>query len=293
MDSGVDGSAFFSDQARGWFWYEQPLPPAPVPPSMAAESVDKPIDRPVDGPLSGEDPRLALERLRERLQISLARALLEPTPEHLRDYLRVNQQELRRAGAFAGAWQRLLWSEPDLDYRLRAPVSDAAVAARNQARAATTDQALAALARHQALWFFFRADCPVCHRFAPVLRRFAVRHGFRVLAVSLDGGALSAFPRALPDQGAAGRLGVQAVPALFLVEPRARRARAVGYGYLSATELARRLLSMGDAPIPRTGAAAARPLPRPRTALFLTGAPTGAPTEAGPCGAGPCAGASG
>ena len=245
---------FFSDRARGWFWYE-------TAPAVPAAGTHTPPVIPPAGPGALEDPRRALERIREELQIGLARALLDPTPERLRAYLSLNQRELRRAGDFATAWQRLLWNDPALDYRLLSPVDDGAVAARNQARGLARDAAMADLARRHGLWFFFRSDCPICHRFAPVLRRFATRYGFQVTAVSMDGGLLPGFPQSLPNRGAAERLGVRAVPALFLVDPQARQVKPVSQGYLSASELARRLLIIGGVPRSPGGTAL---LPRPR-----------------------------
>ena len=48
------------------------------------------------------------------------------------------------------------------------------------------------------LIFVFRGDCPHCHRFAPILKRFEQEFGFTVLAISMDG-------RAIPSTETPGR----------------------------------------------------------------------------------------
>jgi len=51
--------------------------------------------------------------------------------------------------------------------------------------------------------FFFRGACPYCHKFAPLLKAFADRYGFRLVDVSLDGGGLPEFPTPQPNAQAA------------------------------------------------------------------------------------------
>ncbi len=224
----VSPPGYFHDQERGWFWYE--LPPVEIQPHPAPEAT----------PDSARDELAQLQQKTEEL---LARAVLTPTEEHLRNYMEWNAFMLARADHFSRSWQQLLWRSPTLDHRLLAPASDNAIQAIHRARVQRDDQMLTELAQTHGLWFLFRGDCPLCHRFAPVLHGFAERYGFSVLAISLDGGMLAEFPHAVRNRHLTDRLPVSTVPAVFLVEPRRKQIRPVAYGYLSATELARRLLS--------------------------------------------------
>ena len=105
------------------------------------------------------------------------------------------------------------------------------------------------LAATHGLIFVFRGDCPHCHRFAPILKRFEEEFGFTVLAISMDGRAIPEYPNARPDNGMAARLNATAVPALYLTAPATREIRPVGFGVMSMTDLVDRIAALAqDAP---------------------------------------------
>ena len=219
---------YWQDHAQGWFWYQQSVPEQIVPP---APLQTVPV----------LTPGQQLEAFQARVKDSLAQAILEPSADNLQGYMELNAAMLAMAQNFAEAWQGLLWQRPELDTRLLMPTADPAVQALHDAQSQQRAAQLRALSADHGLWFFFQANCPLCKRFAPVLQVFAQEHGFAVLAISMDGSALAEFPQARMDRVAAQRLDVRAVPALFLVSPGQRRVIPVGYGYMSASELIRRL----------------------------------------------------
>ena len=90
----------------------------------------------------------------------------------------------------------------------------------------------------------FRSDCPFCHRFAPILKRFEQEFGMTVLAVSLDGAALPEYPNAQPDNGTALRLNPSAGPAVYLTVPSTREIQPVGFGLMSLSELVERIATL-------------------------------------------------
>lgn len=234
---------YWHDHERGWFWYQEP------------PSLDSP--RPQELPVPAlqdeevlQSPVQELQAFTSRLEQSLARAVLNPSSENLRHYMELNAKIIAMARDFAVGWQRLLWRSPALDSRLAMPTAGVAVQAVNEARVRRRETLLQNMAKEWGLWLFFRGDCPVCHRFAPVLGQFAARHGFTVLAISLDGGHLPGFPEARMDHQAAARLDVVTVPALYLVAPGQREIVPVGYGYMSAGELGRRLVTLVMEPSP-------------------------------------------
>ena len=232
---------YWHDHEQGWFWYRDAVPTAPRDVSDRAEPESSRMPA-----ADATDPMRALQAWGAEVEDSLARAVLEPSAANLQRYMELNARTLAMAREFAIGWQRLLWRRPALDSRLAMPAADPAVQAVHDARDRYRRVRLRELAREQGLWFFFRGDCPVCHRFAPVLARFAWRHGFTVLAVSLDGGRLEEFPDARFDRNAAARLQVDAVPALYLAAPGRRAVTPVGYGYMSAGELGRRLIALAE-----------------------------------------------
>lgn len=233
------GEAYFERRAEGWFWYQDPAPPleperpeAPVPPQAP------------DLAAPASDPVAALEDLKARLEYALAAAVMDPSAANLHTYMRLDQGARERARRFADSWQRVVWSTPELDHRLVRPVNDQAVQLFNDERVRLLDARLRAAAAEYGLFFFFRASCPFCHRFAPVLARFAASYGFRVVPITLDGGALPEFPAPRRDERMAERLEVDTVPALFIARPDTREIHPVAFGYVGHLELAQRIYTI-------------------------------------------------
>ena len=233
------GDAYFDRRAEGWFWYQDPpaeaepeLPEAPVVPEAS------PLPDPPPSPVE------ALESLKARLEAALAAALMEPTEANLRAYMVLDQAARNRARRFADTWQRVVWSTPALDHRLVRPVNDQAVQLFNDERVRLLDARLRAAAGEYGLFFFFRESCPFCHRFAPVLARFAATYGFRVVPITLDGGALPEYPAPRRNDRMAERLEVDTVPALFLARPDTREIHPVAFGYVGHLELAERIYTV-------------------------------------------------
>jgi len=97
------------------------------------------------------------------------------------------------------------------------------------------------LAREYGLFFFFRKNCAYCHGFAPIVKRFAQKYGWSVLAVSLDGGTLPEFPQAKRDNGIAERLQISHVPALIALHPTTGKLIPLAYGMVSESEIESRI----------------------------------------------------
>lgn len=67
----------------------------------------------------------------------------------------------------------------------------------------------------------------------------------------MDGGTTLEFPDSRGDNGTARRLGIQTVPAVYLVEPKTRSVQPVSFGLIGPAELEERLMMLmsgtGDA----------------------------------------------
>lgn len=74
----------------------------------------------------------------------------------------------------------------------------------------------------EAFILFYKASCPHCRRFNPILKAYALKHHIPVLAYTLDGWSLPSFPRSLlPTQAEMDRFFYNrnpVVPTLFLMD---------------------------------------------------------------------------
>ncbi len=183
---------------------------------------------------------------RRALEEARAQAILEPTPENVTAYLRLQQEALQSAASFSDAFRRAVWANPSLDYTLRRPVGALAKRLWSEERRAEREGVLKGLGRRYGLIYLGSERCPACRVFGPLLRAFALRHGLEVLAVSMTGGALEGWPEAVPDQGRAARLGIQApvLPAVVLYHVRSKRAIPVSYGVVAEDQLAERIFAL-------------------------------------------------
>ena len=232
-DSGAGGSL-------GWHFYCD---------RVEEQQPDSPPVSPPSAPPAGADTPSATERimeLRKALEEARAEAILDPTPEKVTAYLRLQQETLQRAAAFSDAFRRTVWATPELDYTLRRPVGALAKRVWSDERRQARDAALARLGDRYGLIYLGHAGCAGCKVFGPLLRAFATRHGLDVLAVSLTGEALEGWPEAVADRGRAARLGLgdAPVPALVLFDTATKRVLPVGFGVMAEDEMAERIFAL-------------------------------------------------
>ena len=120
-------------------------------------------------------------RCARRWKSSRASAILDPTPEKVAAYLRLQQETLQRAAAFSDAFRRTVWATPELDYTLKRPVGALAKRLWSDGRRADVAASLAKLGERYGLIYLGHTGCAGCRVFGPLLRAFALRHGLDVL----------------------------------------------------------------------------------------------------------------
>jgi conjugal transfer pilus assembly protein TraF len=227
------GRPYWSDNWRGWHFYEEPEIPPPEPPAStprqaatASSAATAPRRSPAKPPEIVEFERLQ-KALEERRHI----AIMRPTEANVRRYMELEAQVVSRASTFADVAQRIAWASPELDPTLQGrPVNAKALEVFDQLQTAQRSQSISALGRDHVLFFFFRSDCPYCHAFAPTLEAFQARHGIKVVAISVDGGPIPGFADARRDNGIATTLRVSQVPAVYLAQPFTGKITPIGFG---------------------------------------------------------------
>ena len=219
----------------GWHFYcdrddreaeEIPAQPAPKPPPSSASE--------------------RILELRKVLEEARAEAILDPTPEKVAAYLRLQQETLQRAAAFSDAFRRTVWATPEVDYTLKRPVGALAKRLWSDERREAVGASLAKLGERYGLIYLGHPGCSGCKVFGPLLRAFATRYGLDVLAVSLTGGPLEGWPEAVPDHGRAAKLELAGtpVPAVVLFDTQTKTVLPVGFGVMAEDQLAMRIFTL-------------------------------------------------
>ncbi|QXP89465.1 conjugal transfer protein TraF [Methylococcus capsulatus] len=217
-DSGIP---YYRDKERGWFWREQPLIPDEPEPEESAPPTPAPRRAETKAPEPAEPAFLSTAWFRKHLEKYRDRAIDDPTPENVAAYLYLQRVMLDKAERFAAATQTATQADPVLDEGMRRPVVQAGARLRDELALKNSLSALKEIARDAGIWFVYRSTCPYCEAQSEALEILKAKHGFRVLAIALDGAPLpnGRFPDFATDTGQARLLGVETVPALFIVRP--------------------------------------------------------------------------
>ncbi|MBS0217518.1 MAG: conjugal transfer protein TraF [Proteobacteria bacterium] len=245
---------YWSDTWRGWHFYEEHEPQ----PTAERNTRPSPPPRPTPVPFRPAEI-LEFERLQKAVEETRHIAIMRPTEANVRRYMELEASVVARASTFADMAQRIAWATPELDPTLQGrPVNAKALEVFEQVQLAQRSASIGALGRDHVLFFFFRGDCPYCHAFAPTLQAFQARHGIRVVAISVDGGAMPGFADARRDNGIANTLKVNQVPAVYLAQPFTGVITPIGFGVLSESQLVERIAIVSAGPSPAASPLVAR-----------------------------------
>jgi conjugal transfer pilus assembly protein TraF len=232
----VFGSAtsWATESARGWHFYKRPPAAIVKPPVSELGDVARPP----------EASAMSTAWLRENLPRFQDAALDNPTPQNIEILALMNRLAIDRADRLATGMELLAQTNPVLDASSNAPTSTIGRAAMDESTRKARAEAFGKISQRAGLYYFFRHDCPFCHKQNPVLRSFADAAGLEVLAISLDGLPMpdGSYPDFVVDQGQAMGLGVEVTPTLALVVP-GQPPRILAQGVRSIPELEARLLA--------------------------------------------------
>lgn len=231
LASYANQSTYYNEHTQGWYWYKDPVQqPTEQLSSQQAQAKT--------------DPIAAMKQLHKRVNRALDKAFFDPTRVNLKQYMVLQNLISNRAALFTERWKQVLVDEPNLDYSIKHPTSTQGRNVYLAQYQKKQDVAINDFAKHDGLFFFYRGDCPYCHRFAPILKTFAGQYGIHVIPISLGAGFLPEFPHSRVDEGQAALLHVQVYPSLFAVNPRTQKIVPVAYGLMTYEALRQRILEI-------------------------------------------------
>ena len=223
----AENTNYYDQHAIGWHWYNDPK-----------KNLKKPEED------ETQVPEVRMKAVKLALERALDEAILEPTPQNVKNYITLQKQMSDRSSVFSRLWQYVLLQNPELDYTLKHPSNQLGSQIYSDEHNKAEDVAIYQLAKQQGLFFFYRSTCPYCQRFAPILKNFSEHYGIVVVPITTDGVALPEFPNSQIDQGQAQRFHVTVEPSLFTVNPYTHKAIPVSYGLMSENDLRQRILDI-------------------------------------------------
>jgi len=232
-DPGIDYPSVWACDRSKFNWYCDNGPDTPERPTNPEE--------PKKAKTREEQALERIEALQQELKAKRALAIVDPTPDNVKAYIEAQEATMNMGSVFSDVWRRVVWQNPDLNYELKRPVNNAAIAAYTSARKTAEKRTLDDINKEWGLFFFFRSDCPYCHRLAPTLKFLTDTYGITVFPVSVDGGGLPEYPNPRRDNGLVEKLGIRQVPMLVLGNVKDKRLVPLGSGVISAQDVIERI----------------------------------------------------
>ena len=177
---------FFENKERGWFWWEvEPETPEKedverTPPLNSSESAPSPD-------IESEEVVIGVAWLKENLPKLEQAAIENPTETNLANYAYAQRLSLDYASRFSTKMMEFMTSEQILSEERRRPTTTVALNSFNFQRDQEEQNVIEMMAEQTHIWFFYRSDCPYCHKQIPILKSLKNQYGFKILAVSMDG----------------------------------------------------------------------------------------------------------
>ncbi len=228
--------SFYKRRAEGWHWYEER--------KIQKDKKEDEQKKKDLHPPKVITPTQILKLYRQELERKLQLAMLFPTLENVKNYQELQKDLMGRSQLFSERWMQSIYLNPHLDFTSKYPINQIGRHTYIDEEKKVKSAKLKALSNTYGFFFFFKGDCPYCHTFAPIVKRFAARYDWTVKAISLDGGKLKEYPKPLLDNGIAERLTITQVPALIAVNPKTQEMLPISYGLTSEDEMETRILTL-------------------------------------------------
>ncbi|MBY0580774.1 MAG: conjugal transfer protein TraF [Rickettsiales bacterium] len=210
---------FYKEKARGWHWYEK---------KKEAKKEELKINE-----VGAKSASEQIEDIRKEAELRLHKAIVSPTFENIRKFRDATDKTMEMSEKFAYNFKRFIFTNPKYDPYIENPASSGALRIdRIQMNLAKKDK-ISELSKTHGLLYFFKGGCEYCREFSGVVKNFAAKYNWEVMAINLDGIGVPEFPDAKPDNGIADNLKIEAVPALVAVNPKDNSIVPLANGYLS------------------------------------------------------------
>ena len=225
-------NGFYEDRERGYYAYEEI--------EIEEEKIEKNE--------MTEKPMSAVETLRaegEEMEELFAEMQLNPTKENIHAYIKKSREITNRSFTASMAYGDEMFFTEGLSNRPKGQYAPTVSIAHDEEEIGITNKIIAHNKKYS-LIYFLRSDCPYCAQFSPILKRIVEETDFNVLAVSLDGKGMADFPEVVYSKRLIEKSKVQAVPAVYLLDPVENKVQAVSFGFKGRSDFRNQLSKAFD-----------------------------------------------
>ena len=207
-------SGWLDRKAEGWAWYED------------LEKKEKPEEK--QRILS---PAEELSNAKKELEEKLAAAVLHPSEENVLNFMAEQKRLIEQSEAFSKIWTKILLKYPTMDGTItNYPVSQYGIQVRREIDKENKEQLIKLLAKEHGLFFFYEGKKKTSQAFSLVVKEFAKRYQWEVLAISMDNVFLEGFSNNKLENGMTKTLNINTFPSLFVINPNTNETVPIAFG---------------------------------------------------------------
>ena len=221
---------FFSDDARGWHFYEDP--------KEDEDKEDEDVTINTLPPVSSEqsemkqEVRLDIQWLRDNIPKLMDAAQNNPTKENISKYAYAQRLMLDMSSRFATKMSEYMAMDTLLDEEKRRPTTTIGLSGFSKQIYESKKQAMDLINEKAHLWYFYKSTCPYCQKQTPILNTLHELYGTEILAITMDNvrspGMESFKHRADTNLIASRKMGVTRTPTIVMM-------KNDGSGYVNVT----------------------------------------------------------
>ena len=218
-------------KAEGWAWYEDLEKPDETLRTITNPKEDLPI--PTPSPTFADE----VAAVRKNLEEKLAHAVLLPNEENVAAYMQEQKKWIDQSADFSRTWAKVLLQQPNMDATLEYPVSQYGIQVQKQIEHDNKTRLIHTLIEDHGLFFFYKGQSKVSQAFSMVVKEFAMKYGWEVVAISSDGTLIEGFANNQPDNGIVRHFSIETFPSLFIVNPRNKEVTPIAFGLVSVDQI--------------------------------------------------------
>jgi conjugal transfer pilus assembly protein TraF len=176
---------FFSDDARGWHFYEDPKDDEDIEGEDATVHAQPPAAT-AQQPEQKEEIRLDIQWLRKNIPKLMDAAQNNPTKENISKYAYAQRLMLDMSSRFATRMSEYMATDTLLDEEKRRPTTTIGLSGFSKQIYDSKKQAMNLINEQAHLWYFYKSTCPYCKKQTPILNTLHELYGIEILSITMD-----------------------------------------------------------------------------------------------------------
>lgn len=217
-------SAYYNQSPIGWHWNNETQDPVfPKKKKSEATMQNNPIQQ--------------MKRIHQLLAYYKDKAVLNPTVENIKEYLVIQNMIMEQSSLFSENWKKTMLLYPQFDYGISHPTDSAITQIAQSDLHDKQVSIVKMMAKDYGLLFFYNGNNPLSYQMEKTVSTFSSFYHFSTIAVSVDHIVIPGLLNTKINHGQAQTLGIKALPALVLINPKTGGHSVLSYGYASVNEL--------------------------------------------------------